>query len=76
MRHRHLKTTNWTLEAIDSALERGSLEDWRELFADARSNRKTAEKIMTIAVKHDLGGASELAKELVVGIYPDLALKN
>ena len=76
MQHRHLKTTNWTLEAIDSALERGNLDDWRELFSEARKNKAIAEKIMTIAVRHDLGGTSELAKELIIGIYPDLALKK
>ncbi len=76
MKHRHLKTINWTLEAIDSALERGSLADWRELFADARKDRKIAEKIIKIAAGHDLTGASELAKELIFGIYPDLALEK
>ena len=76
MKHRHLKSTNWTLEAIDSALERGSLADWRELFADARKDKKIAEKIVKIAAKHDLGGASELAKELIVGIYPDISLEK
>lgn len=76
MQHRHLKTTSWTLEAIDSALERGSLDDWRELFSEARKNKSIAEKIMTIAVRRDLDGTSELAKELIIGIYPDLALKK
>lgn len=73
MEHRHLKTTSWTLEAIDSALERGNLDDWRELFSEARRNKDIAEKIMIIAVRRDLGGASELARELIIGIYPDLA---
>jgi hypothetical protein len=76
MQHRHLKTTNWTLEAIDSALERGNLEDWRELFSEARNNKVIAAKIMTISVRRDLGGTSELAKELVTGIYPDLSLEK
>ena len=76
MQHRHLKKTSWTLEAIDSALERGNLDDWRELFSEARKNKEIAAKIMTIAVRRDLGGTSELAKELVIGIYPDLALKK
>ena len=76
MQHRHLKTTSWTLEAIDSALERGNLDDWRELFGEARKNKAIAAKIMTIAVRRDLGGTSELAKELIIGIYPDLALEK
>lgn len=76
MQHRHLKTTSWTLEAIDSALERGNLGDWRELFGEARKNKAIAAKIMTIAVRRDLGGTSELARELIIGIYPDLALEK
>lgn len=76
MKHRHLKTTSWTLEAIDSALERGNLKDWRELFSEARKNKKIAAKVMTIAVRRDLGGTSELAKELVIGIYPDLSIEK
>ena len=73
MRHRHLKTNEWTLAAIDSALERDSLEDWRELFAPAGKNKRVAESILKVAAKPDRDGASKLACELVAGIYPELS---
>jgi len=53
MQHRHLKTNGWSLAAIDSALERGNLEDWRELFAEARKDKKIAESILKVAAKPD-----------------------
>ena len=73
MQHRHLKTNGWSLAAIDSALERGNLEDWRELFAEARKDKKIAESILKVAAKPDQDGASKLARKLVVGIYPELS---
>jgi len=72
MQHRHLKTNEWTLAAIDSALERGSLEDWRELFAAAGENKQIAESILKITSKPDGDGASKLARTLVTEIYPEL----
>ncbi|MDQ2746462.1 MAG: hypothetical protein M3T96_04290 [Acidobacteriota bacterium] len=73
MRHRHLNTSEWTLAAIDSALERGSLEDWRELFAVAGANRRIAESILKITAKSDTDGASKLARALVVELYPEFS---
>ncbi len=73
MRHRHLNTTEWTLDAIDSALERGDLEDWRELFAAARRDVSLARSILKVASAHDLGGASVLARELTLKLWPELA---
>ena len=73
MRHRHLKTGEWTLAAIDSALERGNLADWRELFAAAGKDRRVAESIITVAAKPDRGGGSKLARRLVARIYPELS---
>lgn len=73
MRHRHLKTNEWTLAAIDSALERGSLEDWRELFAAAGKNKRIAESILKVTAKPERDGASKLARQLVAGIYPELS---
>lgn len=60
------------MAAIDSALERGNLEDWRELFAEARKNKKIAESILKISAKPDPDGASKLARELIIKFYPEL----
>ncbi len=73
MQHRHLKTNEWTLAAIDSALERGSLDDWRELFAAAGKNKQIAESILTVTAKPDRDGASKLARHLIAEIYPKLS---
>ena len=72
MQHRHLDTHSWTLAAIDSALEYGSLPEWRELFAAVRRDRQVARDVLHVASRHDLGGASLLARELVLRIYPNL----
>lgn len=72
MEHRHLKTGDWSLEAIDSALERGNLAEWRELFQAARKDVSLAQNILRVASAHYLGGASELARHLVLTIWPQL----
>ena len=65
MQHRHLNTQQWSAAAIDSALEYGSLPEWRELFAAVRRDQSVAELVLQVASRHDLGGASILAKALV-----------
>jgi hypothetical protein len=61
MEHRHLKTGDWSLEAIDSALERAAREDVA-----------LAQNILRVASAHNLGGASELARHLVLTMWPQL----
>jgi hypothetical protein len=73
MEHRHIATSDWTLDAIDSALERGDLPDWRELFAAAKVDQQVDQDILTIAEKRDLGGASVLAHEWTSLLWPELA---
>ncbi len=65
MQHRHLDTQGWSAAAIDSVLDRGDLDDWRQLFAAVRSNQEVADLVFQVATDHDLGGASILAKALV-----------
>jgi hypothetical protein len=72
MKHRHLETTRWTLAAIDSALERGGLPDWRELFDAARRDRAVAERIFRVAAQPKESHGAPLARELVLSLYPDL----
>ena len=54
-------------------LWRGDLPDWRELFAAAKADKQLAENILAIAAKRDHGGASVLARELAIRLWPDLA---
>lgn len=74
MHHRHLNTREWSAAAVDSALERGDLKDWRELFAIVERNRDVATLVLRVASAHDLGGASTLAKALVERMWPGLEL--
>jgi len=72
MQHRHLTTQHWSAAAVDSALERGDLKDWRELFAAVRANAEVAEMVLRVASQHTLGGASILATALVKRLRPGL----
>jgi len=73
MEHRHLNTPQWSAAAVDSALERGGLEDWRELFAAVRADSRLAELVLRVARQHSLGGASILATALVERLRPGLS---
>ena len=72
MQHRHLNSEEWTLAAIDSALERGDLPDWRELFAAAREDLELARRILHVARSHDIPGSSVMAVGLVERLWPEL----
>lgn len=72
VQHRHLNASEWTLAAIDSALEYGDLPDWRELFAAARADIEIARRILHIANAHPVEGRTELAKVLVARLWPAL----
>lgn len=64
MEHRHLDTPRWSAAAVDSALERGGLADWRELFAAVRSDPALGEVVLRVARRHG-SGAGALATALV-----------
>jgi len=72
MEHRHLTTQHWSAAAVDSALERGDLKDWRELFAAVRANAEVAETVLRVARRSDLGGAAILATALAERLRPGL----
>ena len=73
MEHRHLNTQAWTAATIDSALERGNLADWQELFAAVRRNREVAALVLhVVASKRKPDGSAMLAKALVERLAPSL----
>ena len=72
MEHRHLNTQTWTAATVDSALERGGLKDWRELFAAVQQNREVAALVLHVASHHKQEGFAILAKGLVERLRPDL----
>jgi len=61
VKHRHIDTQDWSKEAIDSALERGDLQDWQELFAEARIDRNLARDVVESAKRHSEMTGSSLA---------------
>ena len=73
MEHRHINSSQWTAATIDSALERGDLQDWRELFAVVELDRTVAELVLAVAASRPPGGATILAKALVERIRPGLS---
>ena len=70
MEHRYLTTPHWTAAAVDSALERGDLRDWRELFFAVRADPALAELVLRVARQRALDGASILATALVERMRP------
>jgi hypothetical protein len=72
MQHRHLNTTEWTLAAVDSVLERGDVADWRELFEAVRGDRGLAQRVLQVVNGHDLGGAGVIARATVLRLWPVL----
>ena len=72
MEHRHLKTKSWSAATVDSALERGDLQDWRELFAAVQRHADVARLVLRVASTRKLDGASVLATALVQRLRPGL----
>ncbi|HAB17364.1 MAG TPA: hypothetical protein PLX89_17630 [Verrucomicrobiota bacterium] len=70
MDHRHLTTRQWSAAAVDSALERGDLQDWRELFAAVRASAQLAELVLRVARQRGLDGPSMLATALAELLRP------
>ena len=70
MEHRHLDTTRWSAAAVDSALERGSLAHWRELFNAVRADPALADTVLRVARHRGSNGASLLASALVERLRP------
>ena len=49
MQHRHINDTGYTLQAIDSIIDRGKRIDWGRLQIAARSDLEIARKVLHIA---------------------------
>jgi hypothetical protein len=71
--HPHLRSgVGWTKAAIDSALERGSLAEWRELFDAVKLDQALAAKVLDVARKHPLPGVLTLVTHLIKRDWPNL----
>jgi hypothetical protein len=71
MTHRHLVSdAGWSKAAIDSALERGSLAEWRELFEQVERDREFAAKVLEVARQHPIPGVLPIVNHLVELSWP------
>lgn len=52
MLHRHLNHQDFSLAAIDDVIDRGKIEDWRELRRAALEDRTTMEMVLRICLAH------------------------
>lgn len=65
-RHRHLTPdAGWSKAAIDSALERGSLPEWRELFRDAKNDKSLANRVLEVARDHPMPGVLPIVEHVL-----------
>lgn len=66
IRHRHLTSDAlWSKAAIDSALERGSLPEWRELIHDARRDESLAIRVLEVARDHPMPGVLPIVEHVL-----------
>jgi len=52
MKHRHLKTQQLSLPALDDIIGRGDLSEWIELRDAIHANRSVAQNILKICKPH------------------------
>ncbi len=77
MRHRHLTSeAGWSKAAIDSALERGSLAEWRELFSLACRDQAVAANVLEIAERHPMPGVLPIVKHMLRRAWPNSITKR
>ncbi|MEX2092702.1 MAG: hypothetical protein WD971_08495 [Pirellulales bacterium] len=73
--HRHLTPeVGWSKAAIDSALERGSLAEWRELFSLARRDQALAASVLEIAERHPMPGVLPIVEHILRQAWPNLII--
>jgi hypothetical protein len=71
IRHRHLTSdVGWTKAAIDSALDRGSLAEWRELLREASRDESLAASVLEVARNHPLPGVLPIVAHVLRKAWP------
>jgi hypothetical protein len=48
MQHRHLTHSEWTLAAVDDAITRGRLDEWKELRDAAAGQERVRDRILRV----------------------------
>ncbi|MEW5981646.1 MAG: hypothetical protein AB1806_04670 [Acidobacteriota bacterium] len=52
MEHRHLTHTAWTLAAVDDAIARGRMDDWKALRLAAVRDPGVRDRILRVCAAH------------------------
>lgn len=70
MIHRHITTSDWSLMAIDSLMDRGTLADWREFARALAADPEIARRAMTVSRFREPDGAEGIALTLIEHAHP------
>ena len=65
MKHRHINTDVWSLMAIESLFDRGTLADWREFATALRSDRTLPDRVRRVCGYRQPDGAERIAMAIV-----------
>ena len=65
MIHRHITTSKWTLMAIESLFDRGTLQDWREFSAAVQTDGHLVEQVRKVCQYRTPDGAERIAQALL-----------
>jgi hypothetical protein len=73
MMHRNLTTSEWTLMALESLMERGQLADWREFARALEGNEQLARDALRVSEYVEDRASASLVRVLVLQRFPGLA---
>ena len=71
--HRNLTTSEWTLMALESLMERGQLADWREFARALEGNEQLARDALRVSEYVEDRASASLMRVLVSQQFPDLS---
>jgi len=73
MMHRNLTTSEWTLMALESLMERGQLGEWREFARALEGNEQLARDALRVSEYVEDRASASLMRVLVSQQFPDLS---
>ena len=71
--HRNLTTSEWTLMALESLMERGQLADWREFARALEGNEQLARDALRVSEYVEDRASASLMRVLVSQQFPGLS---
>lgn len=74
MNHRHIDTGEWSLMAIESLFDRGSLTDWQGFSASLRGDIAIAHRALRVTKYREPDGSEGIARALIAHYYPAFPL--